>query len=100
MLMLRYCLFSQLMLDSWNTSIFSTIKNRLQDASMKLVQAERNGEAFDSQLVIGVRESYGIQPERSFPSIFYWIIPDFMEVIVGFSELVLEHRRQASNLPG
>jgi len=26
---------------------------------MKLVQSERNGEAFDSQLVIGVRESYG-----------------------------------------
>lgn len=25
---------------------------------MKLVRAERNGEAFDSQLVIGVRESY------------------------------------------
>ena len=27
---------------------------------MKLVHAERNGEAFDSQLVIGVRESYGM----------------------------------------
>jgi cullin-5 len=26
---------------------------------MKLLHAERNGEAFDSQLVIGVRESYG-----------------------------------------
>lgn len=26
---------------------------------MKLVHAERLGEAFDSQLVIGVRESYG-----------------------------------------
>ena len=26
---------------------------------MKLVHAERHGEAFDSQLVIGVRESYG-----------------------------------------
>jgi hypothetical protein len=26
---------------------------------MKLVQAERNGESFDSQLVIGVRDSYG-----------------------------------------
>lgn len=26
---------------------------------MKLIFAERNGEAFDSQLVIGVRESYG-----------------------------------------
>ena len=49
----------QLMLDSWNSSIFSNIKQRLQDSAMKLVHAERNGEAFDSQLVIGVRESYG-----------------------------------------
>ena len=46
------------MLDSWNSSIFSNIKQRLQDSAMKLVAAERNGEAFDSQLVIGVRESY------------------------------------------
>lgn len=49
---------STLMLDSWNQSIFSNIKYRLQDSAMKLVHAERNGEAFDSQLVIGVRESY------------------------------------------
>ncbi|XP_066586971.1 cullin-5 [Prorops nasuta] len=48
----------KLMLDSWNQSIFSEIKQRLQDAAMRLVRAERNGEAFDSQLVIGVRESY------------------------------------------
>ena len=46
------------MLDSWNLSIFLNIKSRLQDSAMKLVQAERNGEAFDSQLVTGVRESY------------------------------------------
>lgn len=52
-------MFSQLMLDTWNESIFSNIKNRLQDSAMKLVHAERLGEAFDSQLVIGVRESYG-----------------------------------------
>jgi len=51
--------FLQLMLDTWNESIFSNIKNRLQDSAMKLVHAERQGEAFDSQLVIGVRESYG-----------------------------------------
>ncbi|KAI9552377.1 hypothetical protein GHT06_022743 [Daphnia sinensis] len=51
-------LVRKLMLDSWNLSIFSNIKNRLQDSAMKLVHAERNGEAFDSQLVIGVRESY------------------------------------------
>lgn len=53
------CLRPQLMLDTWNESIFSNIKNRLQDSAMKLVHAERLGEAFDSQLVIGVRESYG-----------------------------------------
>lgn len=47
------------MLDSWNQSIFNEIKDRLQNAAMRLVGAERNGEAFDSQLVIGVRESYG-----------------------------------------
>ncbi|CAM6031267.1 unnamed protein product, partial [Sphagnum compactum] len=48
----------KLMLDSWNSSIFSNIKHRLQNSAMKLVHSERNGEAFDSQLVIGVRESY------------------------------------------
>ncbi|XP_074660838.1 cullin-5-like isoform X2 [Tubulanus polymorphus] len=48
----------KLMLDSWNQSIFSDINDRLLDSGMKLVHAERNGEAFDSQLVIGVRESY------------------------------------------
>ncbi|CAH1103905.1 unnamed protein product [Psylliodes chrysocephalus] len=44
----------KLMLDSWNESIFSDIKHRLQESAMKLVHAERNGEAFDSQLVIGM----------------------------------------------
>lgn len=44
----------KLMLDSWNQSIFKDIKHRLQDSAMKLVHAERNGEAFDSQLVIGM----------------------------------------------
>lgn len=48
----------KMMLDSWNHSIFMDIKVRLQDSAMKLVHAERNGDAFDSQLVIGVRESY------------------------------------------
>ncbi|KAK0162294.1 hypothetical protein PV327_008643 [Microctonus hyperodae] len=51
-------LVRKMMLDSWNQSIFNDIKKRLQDSAMKLVRAERNGEAFDSQLVIGVRESY------------------------------------------
>ena len=52
-------LVEKLMLDSWNESIFSTIKDRLQDSAMKLVHSERSGEAFNTQLVIGVRESYG-----------------------------------------
>ena len=47
------------MLDSWNQSIIADIKTRLQRSAVKLVQAERNGEVFDSQLVIDVRESYG-----------------------------------------
>lgn len=51
-------LVRKLMLDTWNQSIFCTIKGRLQASAMKLVHAERNGEAFDSQLVVGVRESY------------------------------------------
>jgi cullin-5 len=51
-------LVEKLMLDSWNESIFSAIKDRLQDSAMKLVQGERSGEGFDTQLVIGVRESY------------------------------------------
>ena len=36
------------------------IRFRLQTAAINLLGAERNGEAFDSQLVIGVRESYGV----------------------------------------
>jgi hypothetical protein len=91
------------MLDSWNASIFSTIKNRLQDASMKLVQAERNGEAFDSQLVIGVRESYGekgVLPS-SFPSQCCRDLEVFQSVFLFHprSELVFEHGRQAPDLP-
>ncbi|KFM83290.1 Cullin-5, partial [Stegodyphus mimosarum] len=50
----------KLLLKSWNDSIFSDIKHTLQNSAMRLVRAERSGEAFDSQLVIGVRESYGI----------------------------------------
>ncbi|KFM70196.1 Cullin-5, partial [Stegodyphus mimosarum] len=48
----------KLLLKSWNDSIFSDIKHTLQNSAMRLVRAERSGEAFDSQLVIGVRESY------------------------------------------
>ena len=49
----------KLMLDTWSKSIFSEIKYRLQNSAMKIVYMERIGEPFDSQLVIGVRESYG-----------------------------------------
>jgi len=48
----------KLMLDTWSKSIFSEIKYRLQNSAMKIVYSERIGEPFDSQLVIGVRESY------------------------------------------
>ena len=49
----------KLMLDTWSKSIFSEIKHRLQNSAMKIIYAERMNEPFDSQLVIGVRESYG-----------------------------------------
>ena len=39
---------------------------------MKLLHAERNGEAFDSQLVIGVRESYGKLKTFDRVSILQW----------------------------
>jgi cullin-5 len=48
----------KLMLDTWGKSIFSEIKLRLQNSAMKIVYSERINEPFDSQLVIGVRESY------------------------------------------
>ncbi|XP_044756885.1 cullin-5 isoform X1 [Coccinella septempunctata] len=48
----------KLMLDCWNNSIFNNIKDRLQDSAMRLIYLERNGEAFDSQLVTGVRDSF------------------------------------------
>lgn len=47
-----------MMLEAWNGSIFSSIRQRLQDSAMRLVEQERRGEAFDSALVVGVRESY------------------------------------------
>ena len=51
-----------MMLRTWNDNIFLDIRHRLQSAAIHLLEAERNGEAFDSQLVIGVRESYGMVP--------------------------------------
>lgn len=50
------------MLDKWNQFIFHNIRERLQDAAMNLIYFERIGEAFDSQLVIGLKESFGKFP--------------------------------------
>lgn len=47
------------MLNDWGKTIFTAIKYKLQSAAMRLVELERNGEAFDPQLVVGVRQSYG-----------------------------------------
>ncbi|VDK66123.1 unnamed protein product [Onchocerca ochengi] len=49
---------SSIMLNDWGKTIFVAIKHKLQNAAMRLVELERNGEAFDPQLVIGVRQSY------------------------------------------
>ncbi len=89
------------MLDTWNESIFCNIKNRLQDCAMKLVHAERLGEAFDSQLVIGVRESYGkaliklshsgsVQMDLS-----WWRL---LSSALSYSELVFQRWWQAPDL--
>ena len=48
-----------MMLSDWSENIFEAVKDKLQAAAMRLVELERNGEAFDPQLVIGVRQSYG-----------------------------------------
>lgn len=53
-------LFHQLMLDIWNDYVFSGIRQRLQKSAMMLIKNERGGFSFDSQLVIGVRQSYGM----------------------------------------
>jgi cullin 5 len=60
----------KLMLDSWSESIFNNIKYRLQNSAMKIIYQERIGEPFDSQLVIGVRESYG---KLLWLTIFIWL---------------------------
>ena len=48
----------KLMLDTWNKEIFTKLKECLQRAAMKVVNSERNGELFDSNLITGVRQSY------------------------------------------
>ena len=47
------------MLDMWNDTIFNDIYEVLKDKTMILIKQEREGEVFDSQLVIGVRQSFG-----------------------------------------
>ena len=50
---------SQLMLQTWNRSIFADVRSQLLSAAMSFLYKERSGEAYDAQLVIGVRESFG-----------------------------------------
>ena len=47
------------MLQTWNKSIFAGVRSQLLTAAMSFVLRERSGEVFDSQLVIGVRQSFG-----------------------------------------
>lgn len=54
-----YFISSQLMLERWNNLIFENVRDKLLLAAMKFLFNERSGEAFDSQLVVGVRESFG-----------------------------------------
>jgi len=52
-------LLLQLMLERWNSLIFENVREKLLAAAMEFLYSERSGEAFESQLVIGVRESFG-----------------------------------------
>jgi hypothetical protein len=47
------------MLRYWSDIVFANISQQLLSAAVSLIGAERNGEAFDPQLVVGIRESYG-----------------------------------------
>lgn len=47
------------MLETWNSTIYESIKQKLLDSAIKLIQDERCGQVIDSQLVVGVRESCG-----------------------------------------
>lgn len=47
------------MLSCWNEIVFSKIFTRLLNAALNLIEQERNGERVDSELIIGVRESFG-----------------------------------------
>lgn len=62
-----------IMLMSWNTIIFSKVFTRLLNAAINLIEQERNGEAIDPELIIGVRESFG--------NFFYNFIKKFFSAI-------------------
>uniref|UniRef100_A0A183BIJ1 Cullin domain-containing protein n=1 Tax=Globodera pallida TaxID=36090 RepID=A0A183BIJ1_GLOPA len=47
------------MLEYWNGYVFADISQRLLNAAMGMVERERNRELVNSQLVVGVRESFG-----------------------------------------
>ena len=47
------------MLQTWNGSIFKDVRSQLLTAAMSFLHRERSGEAYDAQLVIGVRQSFG-----------------------------------------
>ncbi|RCN49243.1 cullin family protein [Ancylostoma caninum] len=46
------------MLETWKKVVFQHISLKLLSAALRLVEAERNGDAVDARLVIGVRESW------------------------------------------
>lgn len=46
------------LLENWNKYVFSAISQKLLNSSMKIVESEREGFSVDSQLIIGVRESF------------------------------------------
>lgn len=56
----------QEMLETWKKVVFQHISLKLLSAALRLVEAERNGEAVDAHLVIGVRESWGKEIASSY----------------------------------
>ena len=79
------------MLQSWNNSIFSNVRDRLLSAAMKFLYAERSGEAFDSQLVVGVRESFG--------ELTHTALPPFYNHRIYLLSISLSHTHSLSHTP-
>ncbi|KAL3101325.1 hypothetical protein niasHT_028081 [Heterodera trifolii] len=46
------------MLDYWNRHVFADISHRILNAAMGMVERERNRELVNSQMIVGVRESF------------------------------------------